>query len=92
MHTCPVCWFSNLPYPANDYHICPCCGTEFGNDDAEFSWDELRERWVAQGANWFFGAPPDGWNPQAQLLAAGYGVKMTVSSERRMAYGELRFA
>ena len=42
-HRCPVCMFDRLPYPPADYHICPCCGTEFGNDDAEFSHDQLRE-------------------------------------------------
>jgi len=34
-YRCPVCFFDELPYPPRDYHICPCCGTEFGNDDAE---------------------------------------------------------
>ncbi|MFZ0771324.1 MAG: hypothetical protein WCA49_06100 [Candidatus Sulfotelmatobacter sp.] len=82
MNTCPVCWFPNLLYPPRDYHICPCCGTEFGNDDAQFTWDELRIVWIHNGMRWFFGVPPQGWNAQAQLLTVGYGVKMGVSSER----------
>lgn len=73
-HTCPVCLFSKLPYPPRDYHICPCCGTEFGNDDAEFSYEHLREMWLAGGANWFFGRAPEGWNPWLQLLEAGLGA------------------
>jgi hypothetical protein len=91
MNTCPVCWFPKLPYPANDYHICPCCGTEFGNDDSEFTWEELRERWVKGGMRWFFGDPPKNWNPQAQLVALGYGVKFSATKERALP-GLLKFA
>ena len=91
MNTCPVCWFSPLPYPPRDYHICPCCGTEFGNDDAVFTWDELRQRWIAGGEQWFFGPPPQNWNPQAQLLSVGYGVKLSAASERP-SFGVVKFA
>jgi hypothetical protein len=73
-YTCPVCFFSKLPYPPRDYHICPCCGTEFGNDDADSSYDQLREMWVAGGANWFFGKAPEGWNPWLQLIKDGRGA------------------
>lgn len=72
-HVCPVCFYEKLPYPPRDYHICPCCGTEFGNDDAEFSHDQLREMWIAGGANWFFGRPPAHWNPWLQFLKHGAG-------------------
>jgi hypothetical protein len=90
MHTCPVCWFANLPYPATDYNICPCCGTEFGNDDDVSTWDELREIWIAKGMQWFFGHPPYGWSAEAQLLNAGFGVKFGASSVRQIP-GEIRF-
>lgn len=70
-HRCPVCAFQDLPYPPQDYHVCPCCGTEFGNDDAEFTHWQLREMWVAAGARWFFRNPPDGWNPWGQLIEGG---------------------
>jgi hypothetical protein len=90
MNTCPVCWFSPLGYPARDYHICPCCGTEFGSDDAEFTWEELRERWIALGMHWFFGEPPINWNPQVQLLSAGYGV--TFSGGRQHSIGVVTFS
>jgi hypothetical protein len=63
--------FSGLPYPPLDYHICPCCGTEFGNDDEDFSHSQLREMWLGSGANWFFGNPPAGWNWVLQLYEAG---------------------
>jgi hypothetical protein len=63
--------FDRLPYPPADYHICPCCSTEFGSDDAQFSHAQLREMWLAGGAAWFFGRPPHGWNPWLQLIRAG---------------------
>jgi hypothetical protein len=55
--------------PPQDYNICECCGTEFGNHDEERSHEELRTEWIARGAKWFFGEPPLGWNPwkQSQL-------------------------
>ena len=30
--------------------------------------------WVANGANWFFGAQPEYWNPWMQLIDAGLGA------------------
>ena len=68
---CPVCVFPSLPYPPSDYHVCPCCSTEFGNDDSALSHEQLRELWIANGAKWFFGNPPPHWSPWAQLAAAG---------------------
>lgn len=68
---CPVCAYPDLPYPPQDYHICPCCGTEFGNDDADLTHEQLREIWIAAGPNWFFGNPPPHWNPYLQLSAVG---------------------
>jgi hypothetical protein len=70
-YQCPVCGYPKLPYPPRDYHICPCCGTEFGNDDAELSHAQIREMWIASGAQWFFRTPPDYWNPYLQLIKAG---------------------
>jgi len=73
-YTCPVCFFPKLPYPPRDYHICPCCGTEFGNDDADFSYAQLREMWLAGGASWFFGRAPAGWHALLQLITFGNGA------------------
>src|ERR1017187_2892158 len=72
---CPVCFFDQLPYPPERSHICPCCGTEFGNDDVEYGYDELRHRWIIGGAVWFFGQPPQDWNAWAQLAKAAYGIQ-----------------
>jgi hypothetical protein len=28
--------------------------------------------WMANGATWFFGQPPEHWNPWMQLIRAGF--------------------
>jgi hypothetical protein len=75
---CPVCFYDRLPYPAQDYHICLCCGTEFGNDDVEYTYDELRAAWIFAGMPWFYGNPPLNWNPTVQLLSVPWAVDMKV--------------
>ncbi|MGD0773434.1 MAG: CPCC family cysteine-rich protein [Candidatus Solibacter sp.] len=76
MHVCPVCGYRALPFAPVDYHICPCCGTEFGADDVDFSHEELRSRWIDGGMRWFSKVtpPPKKWSPVQQLLAAGFGL------------------
>jgi hypothetical protein len=98
-YTCPVCFYSKLSYPPRDYHICPCCGTEFGNDDADFSHAQLREMWIAGGANWFFGRAPEFWNPWLQLIRAGFGgyvprfaVAATIDSGTSSQGADIRFS
>lgn len=71
-YRCPVCFFDKMPYPANDYNICPCCGTEFGNDDVDYTLEELRESWIENDCPWFYEEPPEGWNPYLQLVNAGH--------------------
>jgi len=68
---CPVCFYDNMPNAPQDYHICPCCGTEFGNDDQERTHEQLRQFWISTGAKWFFREPPPLWNPWLQLSLAG---------------------
>lgn len=82
MHLCPVCGYNKLPFPPTDYHICPCCGTEFEADDLDFSYAELRSRWIATGASWFSGSTeaPQNWNPQRQLMKAGMGFEASAHS------------
>jgi hypothetical protein len=74
MFTCPVCFYNHLEEAPRDYSICECCGTEFGNDDEMHSHGDLRAHWIAQGASWFFGDAPVGWNPYVQLLSANFGL------------------
>ncbi len=81
MFTCPVCFYLEMPDPPQDYHICPCCGTEFGNDDQDLTYTQLRNQWVNAGTPWFFGQPPHGWDPQAQLKqgssVVGAGISLS---------------
>jgi|SRR5579872_1442980 len=77
---CPVCFYDRMPYAPEDYHICPCCGTEFGNDDVEYTYSELRDNWINNGARWFFGNPPERWSAWAQLAGGSYGILMTTVS------------
>ena|SRR5712692_8508119 len=69
--TCPVCLYRGLDFRPADYEICPCCGTEFGNDDERTSHQQLRQQWVRRGAPWFFREPPRAWNPYLQLIEGG---------------------
>ena len=77
---CPVCYYPDMPYPAQEYNICPCCGTEFENDDRDRSHAQLRAYWIGSGARWFFRQPPALWNPWSQLAQAGvplpYGLAL----------------
>jgi len=81
MYACPVCRYLEMPDPPRDYNICPCCGTEFGNDDVDCTHTELREQWTHAGAPWFFGTPPVGWNPWTQLLSGIFGIEPTSVSK-----------
>ena len=79
-YRCPVCFFDEMSDPPQDYNICPCCGTEFGNDDVEYTYAELRQQWADSGAQWFFGQPPANWNAWAQLASGGFGVSTGISA------------
>ncbi len=78
-NVCPVCGFRGLAEPPRDqygcasFEICPCCGTEFGYDDATRSAASLRDSWLAAGGPWRSKsvAPPPGWTPERQLKEAG---------------------
>lgn len=77
--TCPVCLYANLPYLPTNYNICPCCGTEFGNDDAFETHEELRWRWIDSGAQWHSHVvlPPAGWDVVSQLLEGAIDGRRT---------------
>lgn len=78
--SCPVCGFDGLGAPHRDrlgcasFDICPCCGTEFGYDDASRSHADLRRAWRQGGARWRSRSspPPAGWNPAEQMKRAGF--------------------
>jgi len=61
-----------MEFPADDYNICPCCGTEFGYDDAGTTHIALRAKWVKRRARWWSPNlhPPADWNAYSQLETA----------------------
>jgi hypothetical protein len=73
---CPVCLFPSLDEPSHDsdgfgsFEICKSCGTQFGYDDANTSWLELRKRWIDAGLKWWCEAAgnprPANWNPEKE--------------------------
>jgi hypothetical protein len=79
LYQCPVCGYGGLDEPAYDpksglgsYDVCASCGYEYGvtDDDLEISHDEWRRRWIKGGMQWWASeiqAPPQGWDPIAQL-------------------------
>lgn len=79
MYDCPVCGYGALQKPPRDHSICPCCGVEFGLDDAgpcrlpEIH-ASLRRRWVARNAKWHSRrvSPPHNWNAWSQLIKANF--------------------
>jgi hypothetical protein len=81
--TCPVCAFPYMEAAPRNYEICPCCGTEFGNDDEFRTHDQIRAQWIQNGLPWFFRTPPINWNPWLQLLQGNHlnSIPFVVSSE-----------
>ena len=81
---CPACGFGELLEPPWDagagpsHDLCPCCGVQFGQDDAAGG-DSVRRaeihrrwraRWIEQGSRWFSSDPPPPlWDPNRQLAA-----------------------
>jgi hypothetical protein len=80
--TCPVCGFVGLSRAWTDYAICPSCGTRFGLTDARTSHEELRGRWLSQGAPWKSAviSMPLGWDAREQLYKAGLVSRLVNSS------------
>lgn len=75
-YRCKMCGYDQMPFPPNRHNICPCCGIEYGVDDALDSYEKLRDDWLLAGAPWFstlepYVRPLD-WNAWDQLDRAGY--------------------
>ncbi len=68
-YDCPICGYNKMTRPAVDFYICPCCGTEFENDDFETSHAELQQQWLNRGALWFSKSTPkpENWSPYLQV-------------------------
>ena len=83
---CPICGYDKLPGPAEDFLICPSCGTEFGYHDAaptpeavEQRWKMLRDRWLATGPRWHsrLVPKPHDWDPFHQVMREGLALGLT---------------
>lgn len=90
MFTCPVCCYAGMTDPPEDYNICECCGTEFGNDDEIKSHHQLRVAWVTAGSPWFYGIPPMNWDPHIQLQTNIY--KAMWATNYYANFGQLLYA
>src|SRR5262247_3286879 len=81
---CSVCgydlgkptWRGNWP----SFEICPCCGIQFGYDDAtggdktarQEIYRRWRRDWIKRGMHWWSSRPaPSDWNPIRQLQRIG---------------------
>ncbi len=72
---CRVCGYVNETPPWGEdgetpsFEICPCCGVEFGYEDATpQAVRAYRTKWLANGARWF--TPelrPADWDLEAQM-------------------------
>ncbi len=82
-YSCPACAFDLdfLPwdglFPSDE--ICPCCGIQFGYDDAAGGdlykrrniYESWKNRWIREGMQWkSIGIPPPiNWDPAKQLMS-----------------------
>ena len=73
-YECPVCGYPDMKLPVEEGNLCPCCGTEFGYEDSVLglSYQEIRDRWVADGPVWFSQVTPEphDWDGIEQLTLA----------------------
>jgi len=84
MYTCPVCEYTKLEHPPQDFEICPCCGTEFDGLQTQDFFDAERMRWVFTGKMWWSNVvPPD--LPTPSILRKLKDYPFTVSREERSA-------
>lgn len=73
LYMCPVCGYDRMNEPPENHVICPSCGTHFDYHDVGVSHEELRDLWLAEGAQWFSPVrqQPPRWDPFVQLVRAG---------------------
>lgn len=76
-YTCHVCGYPELSDPpwgddgkSSSFDICPCCGVEYGYEDArEAAMLKFRQQWIASGGKWFNERlKPRDWDMKKQLL------------------------
>jgi len=93
-YTCPVCGYDELPYPPEDWMICPCCNTMFEYSEVTRGFDALRRNWIETGAKWGTNdvPRPTYWSPISQLQNIGYDVTDVDRVAIARAQGETSFA
>ena len=72
---CPVCGYDELEDGTDIGEICSSCGTEFGYNDFEKTYVELRQLWISENnAQWWSEHTPAplGWSPVSQLRNIAY--------------------
>ncbi len=79
-YQCPVCGYPDLKDPpydpitnASSFDICPCCGCEYGYNDAT-PWAKRNHllKWLKRGAPWFMPElRPANWDVKTKLRRAG---------------------
>ncbi|MBI2263630.1 MAG: hypothetical protein HYU64_00430 [Armatimonadetes bacterium] len=79
-YLCPICGYPDLKEPpwgkdgaTPSYDICPCCGCEFGYEDARPEGaDKFRQKWIEGGGTWFEPKKrPEAWDMTEQLKGIG---------------------
>lgn len=78
---CLVCGHE-MDDPPRDYNVCPSCGTEYGVNDVNASYDELRQAWLETGPVWWSKTDnqPDNWSPSRQLANLGPTIPAVTST------------
>jgi hypothetical protein len=69
---CLVCGYE-MDDPPRDYNICPSCGTEYGVNTVNATYEQLRHAWIATGPAWWSKSDPkpENWSPSRQLANLG---------------------
>jgi hypothetical protein len=72
---CLVCGYE-MDDPPRDYNVCPSCGTEYGVNDVNASYEQLRQAWIATGPAWWSKTDPqpENWSPSRQLANLGAAI------------------
>ncbi len=75
---CPVCGYNQFTKTLKDHDICPSCLFTFFVNDMDWTPEELREDWIADGARWAWGSQdipkPQNWSAIEQLKNIPYHV------------------
>jgi len=81
-----------MNYAARDNNICVCCGTEFGYDDHNLSFSDLRLEWIENGAGWWDDSlenRPPNWRASTQVINT-FGQAAWDSADDRFQLKRLR--